>query len=102
MGVRMAIGDTERPRTETRGSLMAQTTIDPPKIRTMADLRKRLGGIPLERIWMQPPPGTATEEHVVAAEEHEKRLCELVDGTLVEKAMGFEEAESGLAARPPY
>jgi Uma2 family endonuclease len=72
---------------------MAQATIAPsPVIRTAADLWKRLGGIPLERIWIQPPPGMATVKDVVDAEEHEKRLCELVDGTLVEKAMGFDEA----------
>ncbi len=80
---------------------MAQATIAPPPIiRTMADLRKRLGGIPLERIWIQPPPGMATEKDVVDAEEHEKRLCELVDGTLVEKAMGFDEAR--IAAQLAY
>jgi len=68
----------------------------PPTIKTLADLRKRLGGIPLERIWFRPAPGTATEKDVVEVEEHENRLCELVDGTLVEKAMGFEEARLAL------
>ena len=38
------------------------------------------------------PPGTATEKDVIEAEARENRLCELVDGTLVEKAMGFEES----------
>jgi Uma2 family endonuclease len=71
---------------------MSQTTIAPPDIKTLADLRQRLGGIPLERIWFRPAPGTATEKDVIEAEERENRLCELVDGTLVEKAMGFEEA----------
>src|SRR5579883_1151685 len=68
-------------------------TAAPPPIRNLADLRKRLGGIPLERIWFHPAPGTATEKDVVEAEEHKQRLCELVDGTLVEKAMGFEESQ---------
>jgi len=75
---------------------MSQATIAPPDIKTLADLRQRLGGIPLERIWFHPAPGTATEKDVIEAEEHEKRLCELVDGTLVEKAMGFEEARLAL------
>jgi Uma2 family endonuclease len=76
---------------------MAQATIAPsPIIRTLADLRKRLGNIPLDRIRFQPPPGTATEKDVVEADAHENRLCELVDGTLVEKAMGFEEARVAL------
>ena len=76
---------------------MSQVTIAPPDIKTLADLRRRLGGIPLERIWFHPAPGTATEKDVIEAEERENRLCELVDGTLVEKAMGFEE--SRLAAK---
>lgn len=71
---------------------MAQVTIAAPGIKTLADLWLRLGGIPLERIWFQPPPGTATEKDVIDAEARENRLCELVDGTLVEKAVGFEEA----------
>jgi Uma2 family endonuclease len=73
-------------------AVMSQATIAPPDIKTLADLRRRLGGIPLERIWFHPAPGTATERDVIDAEARENRLCELVDGTLVEKAMGFEEA----------
>jgi len=71
---------------------MPPATIAPPIIKTLADLQKRLGGIPLERIWYHPAPGTATEKDVIEAENRENRLCELVDGTLVEKAMGFEES----------
>lgn len=59
----------------------------------LAELWERLGEIPMERILMKPPPGTATEQDVVAAEaEPRKRLCELVDGVLVEKAMGARES----------
>jgi len=79
---------------------MTQATIAPPDIKTLADLWRRLGGIPLDRIWFHPAPGTATEKDVIEAEARENRLCELVDGTLVEKAMGFEEAR--LAARLVY
>jgi Uma2 family endonuclease len=81
-----------------RGNVfMSQAMIAIPEIKTLADLRKRLGGIPLDRIWFHPAPGTATERDVLEAEAHENRLCELVDGTLVEKAVGFEEAR--IAAR---
>lgn len=51
----------------------------------------RLGSIPLARIRTTPPIGSATESDVVLAEAA-GHLCELVDGTLVEKAMGFEES----------
>jgi Uma2 family endonuclease len=60
--------------------------------RTVADLVRALGGIPLERIRLQPAPGTATEEDVVR-----EKLCELIDGTLVEKAMGNFESMIGAA-----
>src|SRR5262245_16546763 len=61
----------------------------PPKL---ADLIDPLGGVPLDRIWMKPPPGSATEEDLHAAHRHPRgKLVELVDGVLVEKAMGTRE-----------
>jgi Uma2 family endonuclease len=61
---------------------------------TVAELVERLGGIPLERIWCAPPPGTATEEDVLRYKyvNGQKYLLELVDGVLVEKAVGYREA----------
>ncbi len=62
---------------------------------TLADLVERLGGIPLSRIWSDPPPGTATEEDVLRYKypgNGEKHLLELIDGTLVEKAVGLRES----------
>jgi Uma2 family endonuclease len=59
---------------------------------TLADLVRQLGGIPLKRIRLRPLPGTATERDVLAVERRENRLCELVDGVLVEKAVGFRES----------
>ncbi len=62
-------------------------------IDNLAELVDSLGGIPLERIRFHPPPGTATEADVIAAmEAPRKRLCELIDGVLVEKAVGFTES----------
>ncbi len=60
---------------------------------TIADLWDRLGNVPLNRIRLFPPPGTATVQDVERLCNREpKCLCELVDGVLVEKAMGHEEA----------
>jgi Uma2 family endonuclease len=59
---------------------------------TLAELHRRLGGVPLERIRCQPPPGTATEDDVLRRVNGEKHLFELVDGVLVEKAMGYYES----------
>jgi Uma2 family endonuclease len=64
-------------------------------IKTMADLLDRLGGVPLDRIRFQPFPGTATIQNVIDIHEREGRLCELIEGVLLEKAMGF--SESGIA-----
>jgi Uma2 family endonuclease len=64
---------------------------------TLAELVEQLGGIPLERILLRPYPGTATEKDVLEMERRENRLCELVDGVLVEKAMGFRESLLAIA-----
>ena len=54
--------------TANPGSLLTlQTEI--PSDWTLADLQERLGGIPAQRIRLFPPPGCATEDHVI-----EKRL----------------------------
>ena len=60
--------------------------------RTLADLLEILGGISADRVRFQPFPGTATESDVIAVHDRENRLCELVDGTLVDKVMGFDES----------
>jgi hypothetical protein len=71
---------------------MMSTTENPSSIDTIADLLERLGGIAPERIRCQPSPGTATEQDVLEIERRENRLCELIDGVLVEKAMGYRES----------
>src|SRR5437879_4543891 len=63
---------------------MATASTAPPVLETLADLLEKLGDVPLDRIRLQPPPGTATEEDVIAARNApERRLCELVEGVLV-------------------
>ena len=59
---------------------------------TWADRLYDLGNIPASRIRMEPAPGTATMEDVTRLRDTEGRLYELVDGTLVEKAMGWQES----------
>ncbi len=59
---------------------------------TLQDFIKRLGNIPLSRVLMNPSPGQATEADLLKAERRYHRLYELVDGTLVEKGMGFQES----------
>ncbi|HUT08905.1 MAG TPA: Uma2 family endonuclease [Thermoguttaceae bacterium] len=59
---------------------------------TVADMLTHLGGVPLERIRMVPPPGMATEADVLQAKSRFNRICELIDGVLVEKTMGYYES----------
>jgi Uma2 family endonuclease len=58
--------------------------------RTIADLLAELGGIDPSRIRLSPIP--ATEEELIELNGVKERLYELVDGVLVEKAMGYWES----------
>jgi Uma2 family endonuclease len=69
----------------TRGKLGQKTW-------TVADLYRRFGPIPFERIRHDPPPGSGTVDDVDRLNNHEDRLYELVDGVLVEKTVGLQES----------
>ncbi|HET6385627.1 MAG TPA: Uma2 family endonuclease [Armatimonadota bacterium] len=58
---------------------------------TLADLIRRLGSVPPDRIAAYPPPGSASEHDLLSPRTMD-RLYELVDGVLVEKAMGYYES----------
>ncbi len=58
----------------------------------VAELVAHVGGVPGNRIRLSPAPGSATEADLIHACEVEKRLCELIDGTLVEKSTGAIES----------
>jgi Uma2 family endonuclease len=61
-------------------------------VQTVGDLLHQLGDVPAWRVLLHPAPGTATEDHVVDLQVRTGRLYELIDGTLVEKGMGFRES----------
>lgn len=67
--------------------------VDAASWRTFEDVARALGDVPIHRILLDPRPGTATAADMVAMTESKfGRIVELVDGTLVEKAMGkFED-----------
>jgi Uma2 family endonuclease len=81
----------------TKVKPVAAAKTKPLAFTTLAELHERLGKIPLERIRMMPPPGTATEEDLLYVLDHEDRICELIDGTLVEKTMGYYESAIAMA-----
>jgi len=54
---------------------------------TTVDELLRSLGVPAKRVRLDPPPGTATVRDVIRIHAREGRLFELVDGTLVEKAI---------------
>src|SRR6516225_6795884 len=64
-------------------------TITQDRPETVADLLRRLGNVPAH-----PPLGAATEQDLIRNNESKFKtaICELVDGCLVEKPMGWEEA----------
>lgn len=62
------------------------------KYDTLADVLHALGDIPPDRILWNPFPGSATETDQVRFVDRDKRLVELLDGILVEKAMGYRES----------
>ncbi len=64
----------------------------PAPFETIADVLDRLGGVAPERVRFQPTPGTATERYLIRLQGRTDRLYELVEGTLVEKVMGYPES----------
>jgi len=58
---------------------------------TAADIARELGDIAVERVRLDPPIGMATMEDLERA-----KGCELIYGTLVEKAMGLKESILGM------
>jgi Uma2 family endonuclease len=60
---------------------------------TASEVIAHFGDIPIARIRTNPPPGQATEADVIELHDRHDRLFELIDGTLVEKAMGWKESE---------
>ena len=67
-----------------------------PDPETIAELLKQLGDIPPERVRLKPTPGTATRRDLLQLLDKFNIQCELVDGTLVEKAMGQIESSLGM------
>ena len=68
--------------------------------KTRPDIAKwlrSLGNVPLDRIVLDPLPGTATERDLLRLVERDKRLVELIDGTLVEKPVGWKESQIAMA-----
>ena len=59
--------------------------VPPRRFNNGAEWLHALGDVPLKRIIFDPWPGTATEADLLRLLEHDKRLCELVEHTLVEK-----------------
>lgn len=78
---------------------MATSTLQPEvstRFVTVADLIDRFGPVLAGRMRLSPAAGTATVEEVIAVQAREKRLCELVDGILAEKAVRYPESRIAL------
>src|SRR4051812_34377826 len=71
---------TACPPGSTMGSMTTTAAPPPPGspggFHNAAEWLRALGGVPLERIVFDPPPGTATEADLLRLVERDKRLCE--------------------------
>jgi Uma2 family endonuclease len=76
----------------TQVASTGSSTLQPRRFHDAEEWIHALGDIPLSRIVMDPPPGTATEQDLLRLVEREDRLVELIDGTLVEKPVGRMES----------
>lgn len=70
--------------------------IPPPRFFDLGQVQERLGHIPESRILSFPSPGTATVKDLQNDAITRGRSCELVDGIIVEKAIGYHEGGLGL------
>jgi Uma2 family endonuclease len=75
----------------------AQTMVHSAVSSTMAERLEELGHISADRLRLSPAPGTATVDDLLDANTHRKPLCELIDQTLVEKAVGYESSIVAIA-----
>src|SRR4028119_2511389 len=66
-----------------------------PRFRAADEWLRSLGNVPLHRILLDPPPGTATVADVIRLSHDENRGVELVNGTLVEKPVALRESVIG-------
>lgn len=78
----MTLVAESRRRTESRPDPLTD-------VWTMADLLRHLGHVPADRVIMRPPPGMATEEDLLRIDARDDRICELIDGVLVERPSGI-------------
>ena len=69
-----------------------EATILDDSIPTMGIVLNRLGGISPDRVLLSPTPGTATEDDLLRLPKDVQKICELIDGTLVVKAVGAPES----------
>ena len=85
-------GDLLATATQSKPKPSQPPSAQSPRFETAGELLKSLGGIPPHRVRLSPIPGTATERDLIVENDHNDRICELIDGVLVEKATGQEES----------
>ena len=81
-----------KPKKSARRAPAPPPSSPPARWRTAADWWESLGRVPLERIIFAPTPGTATAEDVLRLNGEGYKFVELVNGTLVEKTLGYFES----------
>jgi len=67
-----------------------------PRLQNFAELLQSLGAVSPNRVLLSPAPGHSTEEDLLELKAKRGQLCELINGVLVEKTMGWEESAIAL------
>ena len=76
------------PWFEISSEMMANSSV----ALSFADRLDDFGALAPDRVRLTPAPGSATVDDLILVNTRSKPLCELIDQTLVEKAMGFESS----------
>jgi Uma2 family endonuclease len=79
-------------------TILGPTTLGPAVLSpSLAERLEELGHISAQRLRLTPHPGTAFRDDLEVANAEGATLCELIDQTLVEKAIGFESSVVAIA-----
>ncbi|WP_435007333.1 Uma2 family endonuclease [Tundrisphaera lichenicola] len=65
-------------------------------LQNVAEILESLGGISPDRVRLKEPLGLATEADLIEVNGGNETRCELVEGMLVEKGMGYNESDLAL------
>ena len=61
------------------------------KFESLDEIQAHFARFPMERVRLDPPPGTAVKENIPKIKQRHRRLCEMYDYTLIDKTTGLSD-----------